>query len=448
MDAEKLRKALDAAADTTEFVLGAGMLAKTPDVFQKHFPGQPAIVIADETTFAVAGRTIHDVLHAAGITGPDPFVFPAQPRLRADYDHVKTLVDVLQGTPAIPVAVGSGTINDLVKRAAYEGERPYMIVGTAASMDGYSSYGAALQNEGFKKTMECRAPLVILADTDILRDAPPEMTAAGYADLIGKVPAGADWLIADLVGMEPMQPLIWDMVHTDLRLWVGSPDRLTAGDREVFDALFEGLSMSGFAMQAMHNSRPASGADHLFSHIWEMQDLRGPDGLPVSHGFAVAIGALMSTALIETVFAKDIPGLDADALCSRWKPWNEREADIRTAFRQTPIIDRVIAESRAKYLTTDQLRDRLHLLIAHWEELKPKVLAQIIPYPQLRQMLEAAGCPVTPEQINLAPPDRVRDTFFQAQMIRDRYTILDLAYELGVLEECVDEIMASDVYLA
>ncbi len=185
------------------------------------------------------------------------------------------------------------------KRASYEVNRR---IGAcyAASVDGYSSFGAAINQEGFKKTLECPAPSVIVADTEILRDAPAEMTAAGYADLLSKVPAGADWIIADFVGVDPILPAIWDMVQTDLRTWVQTPEQLKTGDEQAFAYLFEGLTMSGFAMQACRKSRPASGADHLFSHIWEMQHHRDVNGEPISHGFQVAIGTLASTALIES----------------------------------------------------------------------------------------------------------------------------------------------------
>jgi glycerol-1-phosphate dehydrogenase [NAD(P)+] len=446
MSTNTIRNALQAASDTKEFLLGSGYRYKAPEIFQKHFRGSKAVVIADEITFEVAGKCVHEHLQLVNVPVINPFVFPGRPMLHADYVHIEKLREFLKGTEAIPIAVGSGTINDIVKRASYEAERRYMVVATAASVDGYSSYGAAIQREGFKKTLECSAPLAIVADSDILRNAPAEMTAAGYADLVSKITAGADWLIADLVGAELLDPLIWNMVQPDLRKWIGSPEKLKEGDAQAFEFLFEGLTMSGFAMQAMHNSRPASGSDHLLSHIWEMQNLQDVSGLPISHGFKVSIGTLASTALMETVFSKDMTPLDINPVCARWKSWEEREAEIQTVFHNTPIVDRVISESKAKYVTADQLQERLHFLVTHWKDLKQKVLKHLIPYPELRDMLLAADCPVKPEQINLSRK-QVRDTFFQAQMIRTRYTILDLAYELGWLNECVDEIMASAIYL-
>ena len=447
MSLENIRKALEAASDTKEFLLGPGAWQQTPAAFQKHFPGAKAMIVADDITFAILGKAVHECLQTAQIAVLAPFVFPGAPMLHADYQHIEELRECLKQTDAIPIAVGAGTLNDIVKTAAYEVGRRYLVVGTAASMDGYSSYGAAIQVKGFKETLEGRAPLVIIADSVILRNAPAKMTAAGYGDLMSKIPAGADWLIADCVGADPTQPAIWEMVQPPLRGWLAAPEKLKQGDDRAFELLFEGLSMTGFAMQAMHNTRPASGADHLFSHIWEMADLQDTAGIPISHGFKVSIGTLASTALMETVLARDIAQLDSAAVCARWKTWEERQAEIQAMFQDTPqIIDRMFRESKAKYLTTEQLRARLDLLRSRWEELKSNVRRQLFPYPQLRAMLVAADCPVTPEQINL-PRARVRETFFLAQMMRTRYTILDLAYELGWLAAAVDEIMASPTYL-
>lgn len=444
---QRIQNALHKASETEAFILDRGVRTQTPQIFHRYFPGKTPLIVADDNTYAVAGKDAHNSFMHNGSPLAEPFVFPGHPILHADYANIERVRALLQDHPnTIPIAVGSGTINDLVKRAAYEVDRRYMVVATAASVDGYSSFGAAVSRDGFKKTLECPAPLVIVADIEILRDAPAEMTAAGYADLVSKIPAGADWIIADLVGADPILPSIWDMVQTELRAWINAPEKLQTGDEQTFGFLFEGLTMSGFAMQACRKSRPASGAEHLFSHIWEMQQHRDTNGEAVSHGFQVAIGTLASTALLEGVCARDITQLDIEAVCAGWKSWEQREKEVHSLFQHTPILDRVLEESRTKYLTAAQLRERLQLLKAHWEALRQKIRAQIIPYQELKQMFIAAECPVTPEQINL-PRKRIQQTYFLAQMIRNRYTILDLACELNWLEECVAEIMASDTYL-
>ncbi|HNR98350.1 MAG TPA: sn-glycerol-1-phosphate dehydrogenase [Planctomycetota bacterium] len=444
MESSRIEAALAKAAETKVFKTGAGVLAEVPAVFKACFAG-PAAVVADENTWRAAGARVDAALRAAGIAAAPPIVFPGSPVLAADYAHSAAIRDRLRPTGATPVAVGAGTINDLVKRAAFELGRRCMVAATAASVDGYSSFAAALAEDGFKKSMDCPAPYAIVADTEVLRAAPPAMTAAGYGDLAGKITAGADWIIADELGLDPIDPVGWDMVQRDLRLWLCGPGKLAAGDARAFELLFEGLTMSGFAMQALRKSRPASGAEHLFNHIWEMEGL-AKDGTTASHGFCVAIGTLATAALMETVFAGGAGPPDLAEAAARYPTWEAREAAIRAAFGGTRILERVLEESRAKFLDPAGLAERLRRIEERWPSMRRRVLAQLYSYRELRRMFREAGCPVAPEEIGLTR-ERAAGAFRLAEKIRNRYTILDLAVELGILDACVERIFRSPHYL-
>src|SRR5690606_4192942 len=130
-----------------------------------------------------------------------------------EYSFVDQICDHLKTVDAIPIAVGAGSINDLVKLAAHQCDRPYLAVATAASMDGYTAYGASITYRGSKQTFDCPAPKGVVADLDVMAAAPPVLNASGYADLIAKIPAGADWILADALGEEPISQFPWDAVQ-------------------------------------------------------------------------------------------------------------------------------------------------------------------------------------------------------------------------------------------
>jgi len=440
----RIRRALNHASDTREFVIGPGVLSRLPPLCAAHFPGRKILLVADANTFKAAGERTFQILAAAGIPLVEPLIFPGRPMLSPDYVHVERLRDRLRKTDAAAAAVGSGTINDLLKRASFEAGRGYLIVATAASMDGYSSFGAALLLNGFKKTLECPAPRVIVADVSVLRGAPPHMSAAGYADLLGKITAGADWKTADALSVEPIDPLSWRLSQPRLRRWVGRPEGVPRGDEAVSRDVFEGLTMTGFAMQALRSSRPASGTEHLFSHIWEMQHLEYR-GIPVSHGFKVALGTLAAAALMEVLFADELGASDVERACSIWPDSADREREVRDALEGTPIVEQAVDTCLAKHSGVETLRRRLLKASRMWALLRRRVQRQLLPFDQLRDMLQAAGCPVRPEHIGL-DRERLEGTFRLAQMIRPRYTVLDLAYETGRLRECTDHIFSSKRY--
>ena len=297
----RIRKALRRAPDTREFVIGTGVLSGLPSLCAAHFPGARMLVVADTNTYRAAGERAVRSLRAARIPLVEPLIFPGRPMLSPDYVHVERLRDRLMETDAVAAAVGSGTVNDLVKRASFEAERGYLIVATAASMDGYSSFGAALLLAGFKKTLECPAPRVIVADVSVLRAAPPDMSAAGYADLLGKITAGADWRTADALNVEPIDPLSWRLSQARLRRWVRQPEGVPRGDEAGARDVFEGLAMTGFAMQALRSSRPASGTEHSLSHYWEMK-AAWKKRKPFLHGTKVGVGTAVTARFYESFF--------------------------------------------------------------------------------------------------------------------------------------------------
>jgi len=441
VNGERIGAAMRDATDTQEVTIDTGALASVAELFEQSFGDRTAVVVADENTFALAGEEVQERLEAAGRKTVEPYVFSSHPMLYAGHDNIETLVGALREHDAIPVAVGSGTLNDIVKCAAHECDRPYMCVGTAASMDGYTSFGASISKDGRKQTLECSAPRAVLGDVDVLVKAPAWMTASGYADLLCKVTAGADWMVADALKTEEIHPLAWSLVHDHLREWTAKPAELRAGDGDAMDRLMEGLIMAGLAMQVAASSRPASGAEHMFSHLWEMEGLGHDDDPPLSHGFKVGVGSIAVAALYERILQRDLSGLDVDEICKNWPAWEEVEQKVRATHTVPGLDEYAVAESRAKYVDTDQLKERLELLQEIWPELRRRLETQLMPADELRETLRAAGCPTSPEEIGLSWED-FRATYTRARTIRRRYNVLDLTVETGIFEECVDELFA------
>src|SRR5215216_5537885 len=446
MGEQRIKAALQEATDTQSVNIGAGVLASIPDIFLESFGDSPAIVVADGNTFEVAGKEVRRRFEEGGRTMIEPYVFPAEPPLYAEYGNIQKLRDSLREHDAIPVAVGSGTLNDIVKRSSHECERPYMCVGTAASMDGYTAFGASIEKDGLKQTLSCPAPRAVVADLEVLRHAPEDMTASGYADLLGKVTSGADWLIADSLEVEKIDPAGWSLVQDHLREWTDSPAELRAGDQQATEDLIEGLILSGLGMQSYESSRTASGAEHQFSHLWEMEGLghgEGHEGTPLSHGFKVGVGSVAIAALYELILERDLADLDIETLRNSWPTKEEMEQSVRVQHTSPDLEEGAVEQTLAKYISASELVRRLDLLRDVWPRLREKVRVQLMPAEQIREMLQAAGCPTGPVEIGLRWED-FEATYLRARTIRKRYTVLDLAFEAGILEECISELFAPD----
>ena len=436
--------ALADATDTRAVEIGPGALERTADVFTSLFNGSPAIIVADTRTMDVAGTRVAQVLAAAGVPTLDPYVFAGDPELYAQYENCELLRDVLAPLDAVAICVGSGTLNDIVKRASGELGRGYLVVGTAASMDGFTAFGSSIALDGFKQTLSCPAPAGCIADLEIMAAAPNVMTASGYGDLLGKVPAGADWMLADALGLEAIDWSVWELVQGPLKKALSRPEALAAGDVEATGDLAEGLIMSGLGMQNHQSSRPASGAEHQFSHLWEMEG-HGVDISPrrLSHGFKVGIGTVAISALFERLLTRDLAHLDVDAAVAAWPTREAMEARVRAVHPNPQLVEETVVQALAKWVTPTELASRLTTLAELWPSLAPKLEAQLLPASELQTMLRAVGAPAHPSEIGL-DWRRFRDTYTRAQMIRKRYTVLDVALEANLLDELVEELFAPD----
>ena len=440
-----IEEALTQTTDTKACVIGPGAAEAAAQMFGELFPeSKKTIVIDDPRTRAVAGAHVIDLLKAAGRNVAEHVINPDGSDFHATYAKVEEVREAITAVDnAIPVAVGSGVINDLTKRACGELGLRYMVVGTAASMDGYTAYGAAITKDGMKQTMECKAPLGCIVDSAVAAAAPKEMTASGYADLIAKIPAGADWIIADLIGAEAIHPLAWKLVQSPLRDTLSNPSGCASGDEREVRKLCEGLVMSAFAMQAMGSSRPASGTEHQVAHYWDMEDLAF-NGKPVSHGFKVGIGTLASTAALEFLLEQDPSKMDVDAKVAEWwSSFDEVKATFPSVFPGRPAhIKRAELEYAKKFPSKDELRKELSMIRDNWSDLAAKIRDQLMPFEEVKENLRKVGAPAEPEEIGITRA-RFRETFAGVPYMRARYFGADLVQRLGLMPALLDRMFGA-----
>jgi glycerol-1-phosphate dehydrogenase [NAD(P)+] len=277
--------------------------------------------------------------------------------------------------------------------------------------------------------------VAIIADIDVIAAAPKEMTAAGYADLAAKVPAGAEWMIADLMGTAPIKPDAWHVLQDYLDDLLADPEGVAAGKPDAIADLFEGLTLSGFAMQAAQSSRPASCCDHLFSHILDMTHHRYKGKLQ-SHGFQVAIGTLTMCAVFDELFKLDLTKLDVDACVKAWPSLEQEQARAMEIFKDFPAPTLGYDNITKKYNDAATVREQLTRVRDTWPEFKKKLQGQVYTFEKMRDLFKTAGAPYDPSMIGVTRR-QLKDMFPIVQLMRWRFNILDLAKRVRLYDDLV-----------
>lgn len=387
--------------------------------------GDSALVVSDENTWLAGGEDVAAALAANGVT-------VREHRLGADaFDATdalgETVKDAAEGA-AVIVAVGSGSVCDLAKYAADKLVRPCVLYATAASMNGYTSAITALKVRGLKRTLPCAPARAVFANPAHVATAPLRMTAAGVADFLSKCSSATDWRASHILLGVSFDAKAREFFDGTTEAVLETAPRVGQGDPEAVAVVLEALLLSGCSMVVAGSSAPASGGEHLISHYLDMKSaLYGtPHDL---HGTQVGIGTIYTLGLWREALALKPADVDIDALIAA----RPDEAEIAASIREDwgDIAPEVQAQWDEKRMDDGAFRAYLERFRQQLHVLRQDLPLDWLPPETVAEAIAAAGGPVHPEDLD-SPLDEYKNARARARYIRNRFTVLDLAADLGL----------------
>ena len=352
-------------APVEQYVIEENAILRLPEIL-KDF--HKIYMVCDATTYGVAGKQAEELLQESGqfshklVLPKDPL-----PDNRSIGDILIHLEDpaadndifAYSPQPDLILAVGSGTINDSCRVVSYRLGIPYAILGTAPSMDGYASAGSPTLFDGSKATIKCTTPRYIIADTEIMRNAPFDMLLAGIGDMFGKYTGILDWELArDYKGEYFCQRIADDVIEAT-NLCMENGYALKERSAGSISNIMNGFMVTGLGMAYTGNSRPASGAEHIVSHVWELQDV-AENKVPNLHGLEVCEATRLMADMYRLLYKETDDG-HLKELIAKYIPYFDQIEAFCQAFQMpTPVRDpERIANSILKALP---MRDRYTIL--------------------------------------------------------------------------------------
>lgn len=276
--------------------VGSGVIQELPGIL-RDLGASHIFLVADNYTYEAAGRQVEQLLDQAGLAYHKR-VFQTETPLVPNEYALGSVLAAMTSQDDMLLAVGSGTLIDVTKYVSARTGVPYVIAATAPSMDGYASTVAPTILDGFKTTLPAVYPAAIVADVDILKDAPMPMLTAGFGDIIGKFTSLADWRLSHQLNGEYYCPEVAGVIEAAVETCAANAQALAQREPQAIQAVTEALILSGLAMGMVGVSRPASGAEHQMAHYWEMDALRRGEEHPL-HGNAVGVGTVLAASLYE-----------------------------------------------------------------------------------------------------------------------------------------------------
>ena len=390
--------------------IGYGVLSHIPALTEAF---QHILLVADENTYATCGARVEAALggkmEARVVFPGDTLLVPNERAIEAIQAKLRLKTDLILG-------IGSGVIQDLCKYVSFEAGLPYHIIATAPSMDGYASKGAAMILGNMKVTCNTHVPEVILADLDILKDAPMEMIQSGYGDILGKFSCLNDWKLSAIVRGEYFCQTIYDMTYDMLMRVKDLGPNLLCREPEAIGTLMEALVGVGVAMAYVGNSRPASGSEHHLSHFFEVTGLLN-DEYYFMHGIDVAYSAVYTQQLREALLKLDRP-----VSCGghNREQWMQQIHKIYTDAAKG-IIE--LQDKQGWYV-----QNRMPVYEAKWSEIR-SILQEVPSSEKLKAYLNSVGLDMESFETTYGK-NKIQDAIWYAKDLKDRYSVLWMYYDM------------------
>ncbi len=411
-----------------DVVIGKGAISHIGD-YIRMFGAQKPFLLADANTYSAAGERVCEILNAEGVpyskyVFSDKALEPDETAVGSAFMHFDCSCDLIIG-------IGSGVINDIGKILSNISGRKYIIVATAPSMDGYASATSSMSMDGLKVSLSSRCADVIIGDTDILKNAPEHMLKAGLGDMLAKYVSIAEWRIAHLITGEYYCERVADLIRNALKKCGANAAGLLKREDAAVEAVFEGLVIGGIAMAYAGVSRPASGVEHYFSHIWDMRGLEW--GTPVDlHGIQCAVGTAQAVRLYEEL-KKHTPDEEKARQYVEQFSYEDWKTQLR-AFLGSSAETMITQEEREQKYNKNTHPARLALIVGNWNKILQILEEELPAYEELETILNTIG--ISPQLQHLGvDSEAAKMTFKATKDIRDKYVLSRLAWDLGVLED-------------
>ena len=418
------------ATDLEFLRIGRNAIETVPEGLKAVGATRP-MVICDPNTYEAAGKRVTEILDGAGIPYSLYIIPQRGEKILPGEFEVGSIVMHFDPKCNFLLAVGSGVVNDLTKVTGLCANLKTGVVGTAPSMDGYASNSSSMEVNNVKSTLYNKAPAVIICDTEIMSKAPMRMLWAGLGDMVAKYISVCEWRISNLVTGEYYCEDVAQLMRTSLKKIMANAHGIKKRDPDAIGNIVEGLVLAGMAMSYAQVSRPASGLEHYFSHVWEMRALANGTHADL-HGIQVGVGTLLTFKIYDRIreMTPDREKALAYVAAFDQEAW---EANIRRVFGATAPS---IFEIEKKTGKNDPVRHaaRLERIIANWDKIQ-QIISEELPDSQwVYDTMAETGMPLTPAELGL-DAKQVSDAFVCARDIRDKYLSCTLLWDIGMMDE-------------
>lgn len=424
----------DHATPTQDIYVGKGLIPRIPAYVRKRGLGTHCVLVCDNNTYEVAGRDVQTALAADGLDVVLCLI-RREGEMHPDETAVGEVLLSIQPETEFLISVGSGSLTDVTRVNAMRTGMPFVSVGTAPSMDGYTSVVSPLVFRGAKIHRTGHCPEIIVCDLDVLATAPAKMIASGVGDVLGKYIANADWMIGNVINDEAYCPTCGAIVLDAVARLIDNVDAIKARSEDGMRVLIEALLLSGITIMIIGNTRAVASIEHNVAQFWESWMLRHGEHPPM-HGMSVGVATRLVWPMFTRFADEDLSKLDLNDIKRRRISREDRERWVTFAYGEEGGAQ-IMRENLGDFLTWEEQERRIRTAQECFGDLHA-IIRALPPLARIEDTMRTLNAEMTPAEEGISP-DLLGLSLRCGKDYRTRYTLFKLLDEGGLLESYLED---------
>lgn len=415
---------------TQDVYIANGLLPRLPDMIREKKLGTHCVVVCDNNTIEVAGREVIRILETAGFDVIRCLITREGEMIPDETAAGEVLLSIMPETEFL-VSVGSGSVTDITRINATRTRLPFVAVGTAPSMDGFTSVVAPLVLRKVKIQRVGVCPEIVVCDLDVLATAPDGMVSSGVGDVLGKYIANADWLLGKIINGETYCPTCAGMVMDAVSQLIENAEEIRKKTEKGIRILTEALVLSSMSILIIGHTRAVASIEHNIAQFWEMKLIQ--EGKPYPHhGSSVGVATRLVLPMFRRFAGEDLSCLDIEAIRAKRVPREIREKRVKYTYGEEGG-ENIIRENPEDFLTWEEQLRRIRAAQEHFDEIR-QVIADLPADEVIDTAMRILDSDMVPEDEHIEP-ELLNLSMHGTKDYRSRYTLFKLLDECGLLEE-------------
>jgi len=389
------------------------------DLIDETHPNEKILLISDEFTNAALGKRIYNNLNKK--INIEEFIWKNPVSNIEGVNYIRNISKNF----TVLIAIGSGTISDTVKYVTFLDKKKYSVFPTSPN-NAYTSPTASISFEGLKKSIAAHTPTGVYFDLSVIAKAPYKLISSSFSDVLCRTTSQVDWFLSNKLLNTKYMEIPYYLLNLYENELIQNAEEIKARDINAIGLLTRVSAIMGLCSIFVGSTHYGSMSEHSISHFIDMFAKNLHPG--TSHGEQVGIATLTISKIQNSIFDQNTPPV---------LKYKNIPYDKINKFLGNDSVKLINQQMSKKIFTETKIKNANLFLENNWNDITNQIKKIMITYENLWKIMGKYDSIRTPNEAHL-DEKFYKNAIRYSMYFRDRYTILDFAFNSDHLEKYID----------